>query len=213
MTDPTPPTPKTRTAPAAPVGQVERMMRALALILTTAPDTPFKTATRDLIQEAPLGADLLPAVVFDDSRLVYEYQDAHNKGRVAKVSGVIVFDIQGEAKSHGGRGLGFKVGEVRNALVHALATILYNNRRLEVQLPECGEETPQTHCLGIGESLQVQHVPEQAPLTRSLVSATVTLVETLDQRVWAEWSPGLLEGAPLGGVVVEASLQRPEEEE
>lgn len=208
---PTPPDPKKRSAPALPVSSTELLMRALAQVIRTAPGSPFKQVTRDLIQEAMLPDAQLPAVVFDDSRLTIEYQDAHNKDRIAQVSGVIVFDVQGSARSHGARELGFKVGETRNALVQALALILYNNRRMVTTLADAGEAAPTAHCINIGARLEVQHVPEAAPLTRSLVSASVLLVESLDQRDWAIWTPGVLEGAPLAGGLVEAPLDPPEE--
>lgn len=208
---PTPPNPKTRRAPALPVSATELLMRALAQVIRTAPGSPFKQVTRDLIQEDMLPETQLPAVIFDDSRLTIEYQDAHKQGRIAQVSGIIVFDVQGSARSHGARELGFKVGETRNALVQALTLILYNNRRMVTQLVEAGETSAASHCLNIGARLEVQHIPEPAPLTRSLVSASVVLVESLDQRDWAVWTPGTLEGAPLDGVLVEAPLAPPED--
>lgn len=204
MTTRTPP--KTPQAPTAPISEVEKMMRALVQILRTAPGSPFKTVSRDIIQDKPQPQEQLPAVIFDDSRFTYTYQDQHGRGRVAEVTGVIVFDLQGSARTHGARGLGFRVSELRSALVQALASILANNTGLTCQLDECGETAPTQHCLKIGARLEVQHMPEAPPLTRSLVSASVTLVECLDAREWALWSPGSLEGGPLDGEPVEAPL-------
>lgn len=206
MTDPIPPKPKQRAAPSAPVSEVEKLMRALTRVILEAEGTPFKHVSRDVIQEDMVPADQMPAVIFDDSRLTYTYQDAHNRDRIAHVSGTIVFDVQGTTRSHGGRETGFAVGQLRNALVHALSLILYNNRRMVVQLPECGETTPEAHCQTIGAQLDVQHIPVAPPLTRSLVSATVTLVETLDQRAWVAWRAGELEAAPFEGALVTASI-------
>lgn len=206
---PTPPDPKQRTAPNAPLSEVEKLMRAITKMMregVTGSPSPFKMVSRDVLQEEMVGHDQLPALIFDDSRLTFTYQDAHNRNRICQVQGVLVFDIQGIARSHNEREVGFRVGELRNALVQWVMLQLLNNRRCVVQLTECGEEEPTQHCTTLGSTVEVQHIPTQAPLTRTLLSVTVSLVESLDLRTWAGWTPGKLEGAPHGGATVEASI-------
>lgn len=206
---PTPPEPKTRSAPAEPISEVEKLMRAITRVMREGhPSTPspFRLVSRDVLQDEMVGADQLPALIFDDSRLSYTYQDAHNRDRIVRVEGVIVFDIQGMARSHNAREVGFRIGEMRNALLTWVMLQLLNNRRMVVQLDECGETQPEAHCTNIGNTVDVQHIPTTAPLTRTLLSVNVSLVESLDLREWAAWTPGKLEGGPLDGATVEASI-------
>lgn len=206
---PTPPEPKQRSAPPAPISEVEKLMRAITRVMREGHSTtpsPFRLVSRDVLQDAMVGHDQLPALIFDDSRLSYSYQDAHNRDRIVRVEGVIVFDIQGLAKSHNAREVGFKVGELRNALVQWVMLQLLNNRRMVVQLEECGETQPTAHCTTLGPTVEVQHIPTDAPLTRTLLSVSVSLVESLDLRTWAGWTPSKLEGGPLDGATVEASI-------
>lgn len=193
-------TPRRREDAKLPVSDGEKL--SLALLKVLRESAFFKTVSRDIIADAQLPDNLLPAVIFDEVRARLEWQDQHGRGRWWEVKGVITFDVQGSARSHREREMGFDVATLRNALVHSLLLVLANNARLVTTVEEAGEMEPLTHAIAIATEVDVQHVPVAPPFTRSLVSVNVHYVETMDLRAWRAWSGLLFEAAPEGGATV-----------
>lgn len=197
----TPPQARLRELPKPPLSEGEKLSRALLQVLRES--GYFKTVSRDIIQEDLLPENLLPAVVFDDVRVRLEWLDQHNRGRMWEARGTITLDVQGVARSHREREIGFDLSSMRSALAHAVLLVMANNNGLVTTLEEAGETAPEKHCISIAQEVEIQHVPIAPPFTRSLISVSVHYVETMDQRAWRAWSGRLFEAAPEGGATVE----------
>lgn len=201
MAPPTPPTPRLRELPKPPLSEGEKLSRALLQILRES--GYFKTVSRDIIQEEILPENLLPAVVFDEVRTRLEWMDQHNRGRYWEARGTITLDVQGVARSHREREIGFDLSSMRSALAHAVLLVMANNNGLVTRLEDAGEEAAEKHCISIAQEVDVQHIPTAPPFTRSLISVSVHYVEANDLRAWREWSGRLFEAAPHDGATTE----------
>lgn len=165
-----------------PTTNRERALEALRVVLSEIPGVHF--VDRQTIQEELLSDAQLPAILIDEGRTDYTWEERHGR-RALGARTTVTLDLQCRAPRRTD-GPGAAVSTAREIFIGAVIEELANNPELICQLE--GDVAPVAHVRDAARTFVADYPPVPHPFARALITLELQLTECpADRRAKTAW--------------------------
>ncbi|MFB6374486.1 MAG: hypothetical protein ABEN55_15510 [Bradymonadaceae bacterium] len=174
-----------------PTSNREEMLEALAEVLRGIPGVQY-VDRQDIQPEKMVSEGQLPAIIVDEEKATYRWEDRHGE-RSMKVNSGLVLDLQAYAERRSD-GAGYSTSTVRELFVARVLHELAHEPELVVQLAD--ENKAQQHAQDVAVEFDVRYPRVSPPKCRALVTIQAFHYEVFDDRQRTAWEKIVTEIAP-----------------
>lgn len=165
-----------------PTTNRERALEALRVVLSGIPGVRF--VDRQTITEELISDPQLPAILIDEGRTGYSWEDRHGRRALGALA-TVTLDLQCRA-SRRADGPGADVSTTREIFIGAVIEELSNNPELICRLE--GEEAPIAHVRDCARTFVADYPTATHPYARALITIELQLAECpADRRAKTAW--------------------------